>query len=227
LEETFLKIWGIKLKDIQMLLKRLEYIKQTKNETVKEFKDRFENFLCKIPRSHHPEEKYLAYLYTNALLVNLGFLLSKNGPKTLHESHNMAIDIEANISLSKKGHLFTPDTLSLERLVSLKTFADNFQERMENDIDKKGVEEKGLNEGFQSHEEEQEITHASTEDNEDMVEEREPEDIKYDDKLFMCVPPSNESIQEPIPPAQEEEDEVSHFLFQFFNDTLFYHSEGE
>jgi hypothetical protein len=85
-----------------MLLKRPEYIKQTKNETIREFQDRFENFLWKIPRSHHPKDKYLAYLYTNALLVNLGFLLSKKGPKTLHEAHIMAIDIEANISLFKE-----------------------------------------------------------------------------------------------------------------------------
>jgi hypothetical protein len=67
-----------------MLLKILEYIKQTENETVREFQDRFENLLWKIPRSHHLEDKYPAYLYTNALLVNLGFLLSKKGPKILH-----------------------------------------------------------------------------------------------------------------------------------------------
>ena len=93
LEETFIKRWGIKLKDIQMLLKRLEYIKQTKNETVKEFQDRFENLLYHIPRSHHPGDKYLVYLYTNALLVHLGFPLSKKDPKTLHEAHNVALEI--------------------------------------------------------------------------------------------------------------------------------------
>jgi hypothetical protein len=60
-----------------------------------------------------------------------------------------------------------------------------------------------------------------------MVEVREPEDIKHDDEVLMCAPPSNEAIQEPIPPAQEEEDEVSHFPFQFFDDTLFYDLEGE
>jgi hypothetical protein len=37
LEETFLKKWGIKLRDIQMLIKRLEYMKQTKNESIWEF----------------------------------------------------------------------------------------------------------------------------------------------------------------------------------------------
>jgi hypothetical protein len=60
-----------------------------------------------------------------------------------------------------------------------------------------------------------------------MVEEREPEDIKHDDEVLMYAPPSDEAIQEPIPPAQEEEDEVSHFPFQVFDDTLFYNSERE
>ena len=46
----------------------------------------------------------------------------------------------------------------------------------------------------------------------------------------MCAPPSDEAIQNPIPPAQKEEDEFSHFPFQVFDvfyDTLFYDSEGE
>jgi hypothetical protein len=59
-----------------------------------------------------------------------------------------------------------------------------------------------------------------------LVEEREPEDIKHDE-LLMCAPPSDEAIPNPISPAQEEEDEVSHFPFQVLDDTLFYDSEGE
>jgi hypothetical protein len=43
----------------------------------------------------------------------------------------MAKDIKANISLSKERHLFTPYTLSLERLVSLETFTNDFQEEGE------------------------------------------------------------------------------------------------
>jgi hypothetical protein len=76
LEETFLKKWNIKIEDICMLIKRLKYMKQTENETVKEFHTRFENLLHQIPRSHHAEDRYLAHLYTNALLVHLGFLLN-------------------------------------------------------------------------------------------------------------------------------------------------------
>ena len=43
----------------------------------------------------------------------------------------------------------------------------------------------------------------------------------------MWDPPSDESIQDPMPPAKEEENDVSHFPFQFFDDTLFYDSEGK
>jgi hypothetical protein len=142
-----------------------------------EFHDRFENFLYQIPRSHHPGDKYLIYLYTNALLVHLGFLLNKKGTKTIDDAYYMTRKIEENISLSKRKHIFsletkiddpkgTPDTFSLEQLLSLDIF-----EGREQVINQQEVEESDPNEGFQYHEEGQEFTHASTEDNEDMVEE--------------------------------------------------------
>jgi hypothetical protein len=95
---------------------------------------------------------------------------------------------------------------------------------IEEDQDQQEVEERVPDEGYKSHEEEQEFT---TKDNEDLVEERELEDIKHDDEVLMCAPPSDEAFQDPIPPAQEEENEVNHFPFQVFDDTLFYDSEGE
>jgi hypothetical protein len=66
------------------------------------------------------------YLNTNILLVHLRFLLSNKSPKTLNKAYNMAIQIEANISLSEGKHIFslgtkinypkdTLETLSLER----------------------------------------------------------------------------------------------------------------
>jgi hypothetical protein len=178
----------------------------------------FENFLQQIPRSHHPKDKYLVYLYTNALLVQLGFLLSKKGPRTIQEAYHMAIQIEANISLFKGEHLFTPeikvddpkdtpDTLSLERLVSLEIFVSKFQERREQVIDQQEVEERDPNEGFQSHEEEKEFTHASTEDNED--------------EALIPALPFDEVIQAFDAPAQEEVNTVSCFPFQDFDDALF------
>jgi hypothetical protein len=227
LEETFLKKWGIKLEYIHMLIKRLKYMKHTKNETVKEFHTRFENLLQKIPGSHCSEDKYLVYLYTNALLVQLGFLLSEKEPRKIQEYYHMAIQIEENISLFKGEHFFTPeikvddhkdtpDTLSLERLASLEIFISKLQEIWEQVIDQQKVEERDPNEGYQSHEEEQESTHASIKDNEDLVEQREPEDIKFNDEVLMCAPPSNEAIRNPIPATQEEEYGVSHFPFSGF-----------
>jgi hypothetical protein len=229
LEETFLDIWGIKLEYIQVLLQRLKHIKKTKNENIREFRDRFENLLYQIPRSHHAEDKYLVYLYTNSLLVHLGFLLSKKGPKEIYDAYSMVMQIKDNIYLFKKKNIFsvetkvedpkgTPDTLSLERLISL----DIFEGREQVINQQLKVEKSDPNEGFQSHEKGKEFTHAST-----MVEEREPEDIKHNDEVLMCDPPSNEAIQSPIFPSQEEEGEVSHFPFQDFDNTLFYDSEIE
>jgi hypothetical protein len=124
--------WGMKLEDIQLLLKGFEYIRQTEDETVRAFGVRFQMLLYQIPKSHCPEDKYLVYLYTNALLGNLSFLLNKKGPKILAEAHNMAMQIEVNLSLSKEKHSSslwtkinedTSDTLSLKKLVSLEAFS--------------------------------------------------------------------------------------------------------
>jgi hypothetical protein len=123
------------LEDISVLLKRLEHIKQIEDETIKDFQDRFEYILYQIPESHHPEEKYIVHLYTHALLVHLGFPLSKKGPRTLNEAHNMAARIEQNISLSEIRYLFTSGTLSMESLVALENFIVDFQEEGEQTID--------------------------------------------------------------------------------------------
>ena len=90
-EEIFLARWVMKLEDIQSLLRGLECIKQTEYETVRVFEFRFQRLLFQILERHHPEDKYLIYLYTNGILGNLSFLLNKKGPKTLTEAHDMAI----------------------------------------------------------------------------------------------------------------------------------------
>jgi hypothetical protein len=51
--------------------------------------------------------------------------------------------------------------------------------------------------------------------------------VNYEDEALVPSPPPDEALQDPISPAQDEENEVSHFHFQFFDDTLFYDSEGE
>jgi hypothetical protein len=104
--------------------------------------------------------KLTVYLYTNALLVHLGFLLSKKRLKTLNEDYSMAIQIEANMSLSKEKHIFslgtkiddpkdTSDTLSLEKLVSLGAFIIDFQEEEEQVFDQQYAKGKDLDEVFQ------------------------------------------------------------------------------
>jgi len=91
LDETFLEKWNIKIKDIHVMIKRLDYMKQTKNKIVKEFHTRFENLLQQIPRCHRPEDKCLVSLYTNSLLLQLGFLLNEKGPRKIQESYHMSI----------------------------------------------------------------------------------------------------------------------------------------
>ena len=109
-------------------------------------------------------------------------MLYKKGPRSIQEAYYMVIQIEENISLFKGEHLFTleikfddpkdtPDTLILERLVSLEIFVSKFQEIREQVINQQEVEERDPNEGLQSHEEEQGFTHAPIEDNKDLVEE--------------------------------------------------------
>jgi hypothetical protein len=127
-EEVFLAKWTMKIEAIQSLLKELEGIRQTESEIVKAFGFRFERLLYQIPQSHRPEEKYLVYLYTNGLQGHLSFLLSKKNPKTLAEDHNMAIQIEKNLSLTRTNAM---DILSLIKLVSHGNFVEDTQERGE------------------------------------------------------------------------------------------------
>jgi hypothetical protein len=61
----------------------------------------------------------------------------------------------------------------------------------------------------------------------DSIECSETREVNYEDEALVITPPSNEALQDPFSPAQDEENEVSHFPFQFFDDTLFYDSDSE
>jgi hypothetical protein len=52
-------------------------------------------------------------------------------------------------------------------------------------------------------------------------------EVSYEDDALVSSLSSDESLQDPISPTQDEENEVNHFPFQVFDDTLFYDSEGE
>jgi hypothetical protein len=127
-EKVFLAKWTMKIEDIQSLLKELEGIKQKESEIVRAFCARFQKLLYQIPRGHRPEDKYLVYLYTNGLQGHLSFLLNKKKPKTLAEAHNMAIQIEKSLFMTKTDAM---DTLSLIKLVSHGNFVEDTQERGE------------------------------------------------------------------------------------------------
>jgi hypothetical protein len=51
--------------------------------------------------------------------------------------------------------------------------------------------------------------------------------VNYEDKALVIAPLSDDALQGPVSPTQDEENEVSHFTFKFFYNTLFYDSEGE
>jgi hypothetical protein len=185
-EEVFLEKWGIQPEDIPILQKNLEDIKQGENETLFDFQSRFEGILYRIPATHHPGEEYVVHLYTHAILAHLGLPLSRRAPKSLNEAYGMAKEIEHNIFSSGIKDLFTSGTLTMESLYSHENLADDLQEEGNQTI----------------------IQHRMIED---MVEEQEP---KQDDEVSICAPPSDEVIQEPVSPVQQNEDEVSCFHFK-------------
>jgi hypothetical protein len=84
------------------------------------------------------------------------------------------------------------------------------------------IEEDIYKENGQPLEEEQGFSHDLIECSEDLTRE-----VNYEDEALITTPLSNESLQYLISPTEDEENEVSHFPFQFFDDTLFYNSEVE
>jgi hypothetical protein len=48
------------------------------------------------------------------------------------------------------------------------------------------------------------------------------EEAPHEDKVLVFAPPFDKVIQASIPPTQEEDNVVSHFPFQDFDDALFY-----
>jgi hypothetical protein len=58
-----------------MLLIRLNIITKPKNETIREFHDKFESLVQKIPVSNHPSDNFLLFIYTKTFTGQMGFLL--------------------------------------------------------------------------------------------------------------------------------------------------------
>jgi hypothetical protein len=77
-------------------------------------------------------------------------------------------------------------------------------------------------EGCQPLEEEQYSSHDSIECSKDLIKE-----VSYEDEALVSTPSSDEALQDHISRAQDKENEVNHFPFTVFYDTLIYDSEGE
>jgi hypothetical protein len=198
-EEVFLAKWTMKIEDIQSLLKELEGIRQTKSEIVKAFGSRFERLLYQIPQSHRPEEKYLAYLYTNGLQGHLSFLLSKKNPKTLAEAHRMAIRIEKNLSLTRPNAM---DILSLIKLVSHENFEDT-QEKGEQIVDQQNED---IDEEREP-EKDDEVSTCAPPANEVMQEPVSPVQQSEDEVSYFPLQNSNNTVL--LDSKEEEEMEAS------------------
>jgi hypothetical protein len=108
----------------------------------------------------------------------IGFLIRDKAPRTIQEAYDMAMVVEASISSSKEEQSCVPKVnigdpkntpYIPKRIPSLETSVEETLKGLEKDIDQKEVE-RDLDEDYQSHGKEQEFTHASSKDNEDLVE---------------------------------------------------------
>jgi hypothetical protein len=70
------------------------------------------------------------------------------------------------------------------------------------------VKEEIYEEPYQPLEEEQDFSHDSTEYSKDIT-----KDMNYQDEAPVTAPQSDEALQDPVPPARDEENEVIHFPF--------------
>jgi hypothetical protein len=193
-ERVFLARWTLGMEDIQSLLEELEGIKQAESENVRDYSTRFRETLHQFPPSHHPEDKYLVYLYTKGFQAHLSFLLDKRKPKTIPQAHKMAMEIERSLSMTKTDAM---DTLSMMKLVSHKDFVEDTQEKGKQIVDQQ---------------------------NKNLIKEQEPE---KNDEVSTCAPPTEEVMQEPVSPVQQNKDEVSTFPFQISNDVVLLDSKDE
>jgi hypothetical protein len=84
------------------------------------------------------------------------------------------------------------------------------------------IRDKVYEDHYQPLEEVQDLSHNPIECNKDIT-----RDVNYEDETPVTAPQSDEALQDPIPSAQDDENEVSHFPFQSFDDTLFCDSGSE
>jgi hypothetical protein len=117
-------------------------------------------------------------------------------------------DVLQNLMVALDDRGFTTEIVEDLR----KVYHDQYQESSD-------IEDEVYEEHCQPLEEEQDFSHNSIECSEDITRE-----VNYEDEAPVTAPPSDKALQDPIPPAKSEENEVSYFPFEIFDDTLFYDS---
>jgi hypothetical protein len=115
----------------------------------------------------------------------------------LDEAYYMAVVTEKQISSFDIGCLFTLSTLNGENLFTLERFIIDLQEEGEQTTDRRGIAEEII------------------------------EEPELNNEVSTCPLPLDEAIHKPSPPAQQQDDKVSFFPFQDFDDTLFHDSESD
>ena len=139
------------------------HIKKVENDVIGEFHTRFQKLSWQLPRTYHPRPQFLIFLYIMELSGQSKFPLDKNGPSSIQEAYDMATYVESNISSSKGERSFvsevnigepkdTPDIP--KRIPFLEISVEEFLKGLEQEIDQQEVEERDLDEGYQSHGEE-------------------------------------------------------------------------
>jgi hypothetical protein len=113
------------------------------------------------------------------------------------------------VTLDHKG--FTTEIVEYLR----RTYHDQYQESSD-------IRDEDYEYHCQPLEEKQDLSHNPLECNKDIT-----RDMNYEDEAPVTAPHFDEALQDLVPPAQDDENEVSHFPFQSFDDTLFYDSGGE
>jgi hypothetical protein len=199
-EELFLAKWTMEMEVVQSLIKDLEGIRQAESEVVRTFGVRFQRLLYQIPQSHRPEGNYLVYLYTNGIQAHLSFLLDKKKPKTLAESHNMAIKIEESLPLTKINTMHTP---GLIKLVSHGYFVEDAQERREQVFSQHNED----TDEEQEPEQEDEVSTCAPPTDEDMREPVSPVQQSENEVSYFPLQNSNDTVL--LDSKEEEEMEAS------------------
>jgi hypothetical protein len=118
-------------------------------------------------------------------------------------------DVLQNLMVTLQHKGFTTEIVEDLRRI----YHDQYQESSD-------IRDEVYEDHYQPLEEEQDLSHNPIGCNKDVT-----RNMNYEDEAPVIAPQSDETLQDPVTPAQDEENEVSHF--DSFDDTLLYDSKNE